>query len=196
MKKHQIAVAIMLAAFSLIGCGDIESSPVAAPVTTPVQSYSSVVQPVYSSSSATIMVVTPTLPSSSSIYVRQSSSSSVVTLADVCDAGALVILDGGYADLNTACAAYKSLLASSGLSTSEVSVCMSYEGCTTNQTVQQPVQQTTTIYVSSCNKSFECKSGDCLTCKNQIESKAASTGTYHSSGTCNSIKQQCFGIYY
>lgn len=200
MKKVLGILVMGIFAMMYTACSDTGSSSPSAPSYEYVAPSSSSVRSLPSSSSAAPIVVdyTPTVPVSNVQQPPSSSSASQqVTLGEVCNEAAIALMsEGTYSTLSAACSDYRGFLSYLGLTGSEINTCMELEGCNQASTGTQPIVQRDSIYVQPCNKSFECTSGNCLSCMDKIVMQATANGTYHSSGTCNRIKQECFGVYY
>lgn len=200
MKKTITMFLIAMMTLLFTACLDEDSSPSAPSYEYPALTLSSSSVTIVPSSSSVAPVVvnyTPQQNQSKTTYTPSSSSKSI-TLADVCEeAASSLVSSGTYQTLSAACSDYGKFLQYLGLSATEVTTCMTYEGCS-NATVTEQTQPKNkqTIYVDVCRASYECTSGNCLDCMDKIRNQSTSTGTYHSSGTCNKIKQQCFGVYY
>lgn len=200
MKKVLVILVMGILAMMYTACSDTGSSSPSAPSYEYVAPSSSSVRSLPSSSSAVPIVVdyTPTVPVSNVQQPPSSSSASQqVTLGEVCNEAAIALMnEGTYSTLSAACSDYRGFLSYLGLTGSEINACMELEGCNQASAGTQPRVQRDSIYVQPCNKSFECTSGNCLSCMDKIRSQATANGVYHSSGTCNKIKQECFGVYY
>ncbi len=199
MKKVLAILLMGILAMMYTACSDTGLSSPSAPSYEYVAPSSSSVRSLPSSSSVvTTVEYTPTVPVSKVQQPPSSSSvSQQVTLGEVCDEAAIALMsEGTYSTLSAACSDYQGFLSYLGLTGGEINVCMEREGCNqASPSTQQSVHRDS-IYVQSCNKKLECTSGNCLSCMDKIRNQSTASGTYHSSGTCNKIKQECFGVYY
>lgn len=194
MKKDLGILVMGILAMMYTACSETGSSSPSAPSYEYESTSSSSVRSLaYSSSVVPNEDYTPIVP------IPKSSSSIVphVTLEEVCNEAAIALMsEGTYSTMSSVCSEYQGFLSYIGLTGSEINVCMELEGCNQASPGTQPSGHRDSIYVSQCNKSFECTIGDCLSCMDKIRSQAAGMGVGRSSGTCNRIKQECFGVYY
>lgn len=137
---------LILALIILAGCDFGTQANEDAPRTVPQQvqqTYQPPQSSVYQSSS------------SQQIYIPPSSSSQV-TLGDICDKAWLLVYESGnFNNLNDFCYAYKSFLISnlSGITTSELNYCISREDCTGYTEPRQTVDNNRyTSCVESCKQ--------------------------------------------
>lgn len=205
MKKILVILGIGILAMMFTACLDTGSTSPSAPSYEYVAPSSSSVRSVPSSSvrsvpsSSSVATVVLDYTHTPNVQRPQSSSSASkdVTLGEVCDEAAIALMsEGTYSTLSSACSDYRGFLSYLGLTGSEINACMELEGCSQASTGTQTAVHHDSVYVSQCNKSFECTKGDCRSCMDKITSQSAGMGVGRGSGTCSKIKKECFGVYY